>query len=117
MHDISNETLQKIAGTIEALLIEQQEGIAFAYKRIPDGIKVSIGVNLDPISTGVCVSYTVSYPLQAAPVPAEKCTVKKQEMIGDSEPLFGSVTITAEGAKRALDGLEEHDKRYRMEGK
>ncbi len=81
MNEITNEILQKIAGSIETLLIEQREGISFAYKKIPDGIKVSIGLNLDPTSQGIEVNYTLSYPLQPTPEPAEKCTVKKKEII------------------------------------
>ena len=44
---ITNEVLQQISGTIEALLIEQQKGIAFAFAKIPDGIKVTVGIDLD----------------------------------------------------------------------
>lgn len=50
MQQITNEVLQQIAGDVEALLIENQKGIDFAYVKIPDGIKISIGVELTPTS-------------------------------------------------------------------
>ena len=83
--EITESVLQIIAGTIEKLLIEQQEGIAFAYKKIPDGIKVSIGINLDTTSQGIEVNYTVNYPLEPAPEPAQKQTVKKREIINSQQ--------------------------------
>jgi len=85
MQQITEGTLQTIAGTIEALLIEQQEGINFAYRKIPDGIKISIGVNLDPTSQGVEVNYTVNYPLEKTPEPAQKQTVKKKQIINEAQ--------------------------------
>ena len=85
MQEITIATIQTIAGTIEALLLEQQEGINFSYKKIPDGIKVSIGVNLDPTSQGVEVNYTLNYPLEANPEPAQKQTVKKKQIINEGQ--------------------------------
>ena len=105
MHEITESTLQTIAGTIEALLIEQREGIAFAYKKIPDGIKLSIGVNLDPTSQGVCVTYNLSFPLQPTPEPPEKCKVMKQETINDTEPLFDAVERLRPKADSGIDSV------------
>jgi len=81
MPAITDDVLLTISGTIEKMLLEQQEGIDFAYQKIPDGIKISIGVNLDPTSQGVEANYTVNYPLEAAPEPAMKRTVKKKQII------------------------------------
>jgi len=53
MPAITDDVLLTISGTIEKMLLEQQEGIDFAYQKIPDGIKISIGVNLDPTSQGI----------------------------------------------------------------
>lgn len=85
---ITNEVLQQIAGTIEALLIEQQEGIAFAFGKIPEGIKVTIGIDLDKMSQGLEVNYTVNYPLESAPEPAQKQKVKKREIINGNQAAF-----------------------------
>jgi hypothetical protein len=85
MQEITNEVLQIIAGKIEGLLVENQEGIAFAYRKIPDGMKISIGVNLDPKSNGIEVNYTVNYPLEPAPEPAQKQTVKLKQIINESQ--------------------------------
>jgi len=88
MHNtITNETLQTIAGTIEALLLEQQEGINSSYRRISDGIKVSIGVALDPSSQGVEVNYTLNYPLEPTPEPAMKAKIQKKQFINDTAEL------------------------------
>jgi len=67
MQEITEGVLQTISGEIERLLLEQKEGIAFAYKKIPEGIKVSIGVDLDQTAQGVAVNYTVTYPLEPKP--------------------------------------------------
>jgi hypothetical protein len=89
MQEITESVVQVISGSIEKLLIEQREGIASAYKKIPNGIRVSIGVNLDPTSNGVEVNYTVNYPLEPTPEPAQKQTVKKKQIISDDqEQLF-----------------------------
>jgi hypothetical protein len=85
MHDITENVLSIISGEIEKLLLEEREGIAFAYKKIPDGIKVSIGVTLDPSSQGVVVNYQLSYPLEPAPAPATKQTIKKKQTINKEQ--------------------------------
>jgi hypothetical protein len=118
MQEINESVLQIISGEIEKLLIEEQEGIAFAYNKIPDGIKISIGVNLDPTSKGVEVNYTVNYPLEASPDPAKKQTIKKKQIINEGQsalfetvnniiPKKGSgidsMTITAGGESVTLE--------------
>ena len=82
---IDEATLQIIAGTIERMLLEEREGIAFAYQKITDGIKISIGVHLDTTSQGVEANYTVNYPLEAQPEPAQKQTVKKKQIINGDQ--------------------------------
>ena len=84
-YEITESVLQIIAGTIENLLIEQQEGIAHAYKKISTGIKLSISINLDTTNQGLEVNYTINYPLEPAPDPAQKQTVKKKEIIDEKQ--------------------------------
>lgn len=80
-HSITQELLQIVAGDIEKLLIENHEQIAFAYKNIPDGIKVSLSISLDPSSQGVVVNYDMGFDLQEkAPAP-EKHKVKYKHTI------------------------------------
>lgn len=80
-HEITGELLQIVAGDIEKLLLENHEQIAFAYQNIPDGIKVSLGISLDPSSQGVVVNYDLSFDLQEkAPAP-EKHKVKFKHTI------------------------------------
>jgi hypothetical protein len=81
MSQITNEFLQHVAGTIEALLLEEQEGIDFAYRKIGTGIKVSIGLNFDPSADGIVVSYDLNYAIEPRPEPPEKRTIKKKETI------------------------------------
>jgi hypothetical protein len=85
MQEITESVSQIIAGELEKLLLEEHEGIAFAYQKIPDGIKLSIGVNLDPTSQGIAVNYQPSYPLEPAPEPASKQTVKKKSIINEGQ--------------------------------
>jgi hypothetical protein len=89
---IKADFLQHVAGILEGLLLESQEGIDNAYRTIEGGVKVSIGIMLEPSSKGVCVNYSLSYPLQPAPEPALKETVKKKETIDPGQlSLFEAV--------------------------
>ena len=49
---IDADFLQIVAGDIERLLLESQPNINFSFNKIPDGIKLSLGINLDPTSAG-----------------------------------------------------------------
>ena len=79
--DITTEILQTVAGQIEALLIEQAEGIAYSANKLPDGVKLSITVHLLPMIDQVSVDYQLSYALEPEPEPATKQTVKKHQEI------------------------------------
>ena len=81
MQEITDDVLQAISGDIEKLLLEQREGIAFACRKIPEGIKVSIGVELDQTTDGVAVNYTVTYPLEPKPETRHKQKVQQAAMI------------------------------------
>jgi hypothetical protein len=106
LQEITESVLQVISGEIEKLLLEEREGIAFAYKKIPDGIKISIGVNLDPTSQGVEVNYTVNYPLQPTPEPAEKRTVKKKQIINEDQvAMFDAIENMRPNAGRGIDSV------------
>ena len=81
---ISREILQEMAGDIEKLLLEKQEQIEWAFKRVPDGFKISIGVNIEH-TVPPTVEYSVSFPLEPAhePIQKDKSTLKK--VIGQTE--------------------------------
>lgn len=81
MSQITDAFLQKVAGTVEVLLLEEQEGIDFAYRKIGTGIKVSIGLNFDPSADGIVVSYDLNYAIEPRPDPPEKRAIKKKETI------------------------------------
>ncbi len=80
-HKITQELLQIVAGDIEKLLIENYEQIAFTYLKIPDGIKLSFGISLNPSSQGVVVGYDLSFDLEEKPDPPEKHKVKFKHTI------------------------------------
>ena len=81
LHKITSELLQIVAGDIEKLLLENNEQIAFAYKNIPDGIKVSLGISFDPSSQGIVVNYDLGFDLQEKAPPPEKHKVKYKHTI------------------------------------
>ncbi len=83
---ITEGVLQIIAGDIEKLLLEKREAIADSYQRIKDGIKLTIGVNLDHSSNGVVVNYSLSFPLEASPEPPLKASVKLKHIINEAQP-------------------------------
>lgn len=86
MTKITPDVLMKISGTIEALFLEQQEGIAFAFDNIPN-LKLSITVNLDPTSEGVEANYSLTYALEAPREAVKKLVVKKCEVINSTQDL------------------------------
>lgn len=86
MQEITEGVLQKIAGEIEELLLEQREGIAFAYRKIPEGIRVSIRINLDRTVEGVLPNYTLTYPLEPKPeAQARQKVTKKGAAISEDQ--------------------------------
>jgi len=84
-HNITESLLQVVAGDIEKLLLENFEHIAFAYLKIPDGIKLSLEISLDPSSRGVVVNYDLSFDLEAKPEPPEKHKVKFKHTIDTAQ--------------------------------
>jgi len=87
MQEITEDVLCSIAGMIEKLLLEQRDGIAFAYQKIPDGIKLSIGVNIDTNSQGLNIDYSLSYPLEPKPEAQLKEKVTKKQIINDGQQM------------------------------
>ena len=81
---ITNEILQEMAADLEKLLLEKQEQIEWAFKHVPDGFKISIGVNIEH-TVPPTVEYSVSFPLEPAhePIQKDKSTLKK--VIGQTE--------------------------------
>lgn len=88
MQEITEDFLMVIAGDLEKLLIENHEQIAWAYKKIPDGIKLSFSISLDPSSQGIVVNYDMSFNLEPPPDPPEKHKVKYKHTI---DPLQASM--------------------------
>jgi len=101
MQEITELFLQVMAGDIEKLLLENREQIAFAYRKIPDGIKLSLGINIDPSSQGIVVNYDLGFDLGPKPDAPEKHKVKMKHTINEDQQAFfddlktGKVTITA----------------------
>ncbi|MFA5323167.1 MAG: hypothetical protein WC373_10895 [Smithella sp.] len=85
MQQITESFLQVVAADIEKLLLEDQGNIAFAYQKIPDGIKLSIGINLDPSSQGIVVNYDFGFDLEPKPEPPEKHKVKMKHTINEAQ--------------------------------
>lgn len=85
MSQITNEFLQHVAGTVETLLLEEQDGIDKSYRKIGTGMKVSIGINLDPSADGIVVNYDMNYAMEPKPEPIEKRSVKKKETIDPNQ--------------------------------
>jgi len=56
---ITESFLQALAGDIEKLLLEDREAIGFAYEKINTGMKLSLGITLDPTADGIAVSYRI----------------------------------------------------------
>jgi len=85
MQEVTTGVLQAIAGELEKMLLEEIEGIAFAYKKIQDGVKISIGIDLDNTSKGLLYSCTVSYPLEPTPEAQQKQKVQKSGVINEDQ--------------------------------
>jgi hypothetical protein len=88
MNEITESFLQVVAGDIEKLLLENQEILAFSYKKIPDGIKVSMGISFDPSSNGIVVNYDMSFDLEQKPEPPGKHKVKFKHIINEFQQAF-----------------------------
>ncbi len=82
---ITETFLQVVAGDIEKLLLENAENIDFAYRKIPDGIKLSLGISLDPSSGGIVVNYDLGFDLEPKPEPPAKHKVKLRHVIDDGQ--------------------------------
>ena len=78
---ITDAFLMRVAGTIEALLLEEQANIDATYKKVGEGTKVSIGLVFDPSGEGVDVGYELNYALAPKNDPVPKRTIKKKETI------------------------------------
>lgn len=84
-NQITESFLQEIAGDVEKLLLDDRESIAFAYKKVGTGLKLSIGVTLDPTAEGIAVNYSISYDLEPKPEPPEKHNVKYRRVINEAQ--------------------------------
>lgn len=85
MQEITESLLQAIAGDIEKLLIEDRESIAFAYKKMQSGIKLSMGITLDPSAEGIVVNYNLAFDLEPKPEPPEKHKVTLKRVINEGQ--------------------------------
>lgn len=93
MPKITEEVLQVIAGDIEDLLLEQREGIAWAFAKMKaDGMTVTVSVALDDAGESVSAELSVSYPLEPKQEPRQKQKVTKKRVIDLSQmALFEAV--------------------------
>lgn len=82
---ITEAFLQAVAGDVEKLLLESRPNIQFAYDKIKTGLKLSIGVTLDPIADGISVSYQFGFDLEPKPEPPEKHVVKYKHTYSDGQ--------------------------------
>lgn len=106
MQHITEGVLQVVAGDIEKLLLEQQEGIAFAYNKISDGIKLTISITMDRTAQGVQVEHALSYPLEARPEPPQKQTVRLKRIISEDQGrLFEAVDNLRPKAGSGIDSV------------
>jgi len=85
INKITPELLQVVAGDIEKLLLESEEQIAFSYRKITDGIKLSLGINLDPSSQGIVVNYNLSFDLEPKPDAPEKHKVSLKHIVNTNQ--------------------------------
>ncbi len=79
--EITDDVIQVLSGNIEKLLLEKREGIAFAFRKIPGGLKISIAVELDETADGILTNYSVSYPMEPKPESQLKEKVVKKHLI------------------------------------
>ena len=83
--EITESFLQVVAGDIEKLLLENQEKLNFAYTKIPDGIKVNMGISLDPSSDGIVVSYSITFDMEPKPEAPTKHKVTYKHVINEKQ--------------------------------
>lgn len=103
---ITQGFLQVVAGDIEKLLLEDQENINFAYRKITDGIKLSIGIHLDPSSQGIVVNYDFGFDLEPKPEPPEKHKVRFKHVINEEQT---SIEFLGEKIRRGEVEIEFPD--------
>jgi len=82
---ITEAFLQAISGDIEKLLLEDRENISFAYEKIQTGLKLSLGITLDPVANGIIVNYSFGFDLEPKPEPPEKHTVKYKHTYSEGQ--------------------------------
>jgi hypothetical protein len=85
MQEITEAFLGVVAGDIEKLLQENREAIVYAYQKIQTGMKLSIGIALDPTADGICVNYAIGFDLCPKPDPPEKHRVKYKHTINEAQ--------------------------------
>jgi hypothetical protein len=83
MNDITESFLMTVSADIEKLLVENREAIDFAYRKIGTGMKVAIGITLDPTASGISVNYDMGFDIEPKPDPPEKHKVKYRHVIDD----------------------------------
>jgi len=83
--EITESFLQEIAGDIEKLLVEDQETIAWAFKKITAGFKINIGVVLDQSGDAIALNYSLSFDLEPKQEPIEKHKVTLKRVIDQAQ--------------------------------
>lgn len=81
---ITQDQIQEVAGDLERLLLEKKDQINFAYARIDEGFKISIGIEIEHTSPPT-VNYSISFPMEPPHDPVLKETSKLRKVIGQPE--------------------------------
>lgn len=82
-----------MAGDIEKLLLESQQNINFSFNKIPDGIKLSLGINIDPSSSGIVVNYNLSFDLEPKPDAPTKYKTNYKHTIDTAQSVMFSEAV------------------------
>jgi hypothetical protein len=101
--EITESFLQAVAGDVEKLLLEDRENIAFAFTKIPDGIKLNLGINLDWSKDGIVVNYALAFDLEPKPEPIEKHKVVMKRIINQAQAALEFISKGIEEGRMSLE--------------
>lgn len=85
MQEITEGFIQVVAGDLEKLMFENRDAMNFAYKKIKDGMKIGIGITLDPSTDGIVVNYSLGFDLEVKAPPPEKQKVNFKRTINEAQ--------------------------------
>ena len=67
------------------LLLENQQQLAYAFKKLEAGIKISLGISLDTSSEGIVANYDLGFDLEPKPEVPAKHKVKFRHVIDEAQ--------------------------------